>query len=427
MEAALEPGRFITDKAGGEFISGLEAVACQLELLIHAEPERATRLYEAFLAGCYEKAEEFDDSSGNLGMFVESLYCGWIKARQAAGGAPDETARWLLARMDDDPYCFTYHLESDAVKVMDKAGLAAFGQQVKARFEAEAPAADGREADHERRRWGEVLRVIYLQQRNIAAYLALCEATELTAQDCLAVATLLKARRRPDEALTWVERGVELDKKRSRGAMVGLELAELRRELLTKVGRGADALEQAWAEFREDPSTSTYAVLMRMVPRSERASWQVKAMAAAESADLDSLIELWLETREIERLVERLRRAGDAELEGLSHYLTEPAARRLAKIHPDVAAKLYRALGMRILNAKKSKYYSAALSNFANAKRCYERAGLKSAWQAVVAEVRGAHQRKVGFLADFNRLVTGKGSREEPSFLDRARSRWPPR
>jgi uncharacterized Zn finger protein len=310
---------------------------------------------------------------------------------------------------------------------MDKAGLAAFGQQVKARFEAEAPEADGREADRERRRWGEVLRVIYLQQRNLAAYLALCEATELTPRDCLAIATLLKARRRPDEALTWVERGIELDKKRSRGAMAGLELAELRRVLLTKVGRGADALEQVWAEFREDPSTFTYAALMRMVPRSERASWHVKAMAAAESADLDALIELWLETKEIERLVERLHRAGDAELEGLSHYLTEPAAKRLAKIHPDVAAKLYRALGMRILNAKKSKYYSAALANFANAKRCYERAGLKSAWQGVVAEVRGAHLRKVGFLVDFNRLVTGEGSREEPSFLDRARSRWPPR
>ncbi len=115
-----------------------------------------------------------------------------------------------------------------------KAVLAAFEQQVKARFEAEAPSAGGRGAEHERRRWGEVLRVIYLQQRNLAAYLALCEATELTPQDCLAVATLLKARRKPDEALTWVERGIELDKKRPDGTMVCLDLAKLRRELLTK-------------------------------------------------------------------------------------------------------------------------------------------------------------------------------------------------
>lgn len=44
-------------------------------------------------------------------------------------------------------------------------------------------------------------------------------------------------------------------------------------------------------------------------------------------------------------------------LEGLSHYTTEPAAKRLAKLDPAVAAKLFRALGMRILNARKSKYY----------------------------------------------------------------------
>ena len=29
-------------------------------------------LYQTFLAGCYERAEELDDSSGNFGMFVDS-------------------------------------------------------------------------------------------------------------------------------------------------------------------------------------------------------------------------------------------------------------------------------------------------------------------------------------------------------------------
>ena len=39
-------------------------------------------------------------------MFVDDLYVGWIKARQAAGADPDETAAWLLARMEDDPSGF---------------------------------------------------------------------------------------------------------------------------------------------------------------------------------------------------------------------------------------------------------------------------------------------------------------------------------
>jgi len=42
-------------------------------------------------SACYEKVEELDDSGGNFGMFVVTLYCGWIKARQAARADADET------------------------------------------------------------------------------------------------------------------------------------------------------------------------------------------------------------------------------------------------------------------------------------------------------------------------------------------------
>ena len=87
IEATLRPGQFIKYKAGWDFVSDLEK-------LERTDPARAVRLYETFLAGCYEKAEEIDDSSGNLGMFVESLYRGWMEARQAADADPDELAKF---------------------------------------------------------------------------------------------------------------------------------------------------------------------------------------------------------------------------------------------------------------------------------------------------------------------------------------------
>lgn len=89
-----------------------------------------------------------------------------------------------------------------------------------------------------------------------------------------------------------------------------------------------------------------------------------------------------------------------------------------------MAAKVYRALGMRILNARKSKYYDAALLNFEDAKRCYERSGLHREWAALVADVRRAHHRKAGFMGAFERLIAGQAPSDEPSFLARARSRW---
>lgn len=430
IEVALQPGRFIASGAGWDFVSGLDGVAGQLAKLVRVDPERAVNLHETFLAGCYEKAAELDDSSGDFGMFVVSLYCGWIKARQAARADADATARWLLERMENDPYGFASTLERDAAKVMHKDILAAFERHVRARFEmkdtgAQAPeSAHRRDPTHLRRRWGEVLRAIYVRRRDVRAYVALCEQSELSAQDCLAAATMLKAKRELNEALAWVDRGLTVGRKHPHGSIAQYDLAKLKRELLTKLGRGGEALEEAWTEFREHPSTFSYEELMRFVPKAERAAWHAKAMDAAERADLGVLIDLWLKTREIERLVRRLRTATDAEIQELSHYQTEPAARRLARPHPDVAARVYRALGMRILAAKKSKHYDAALAHFENARRCYQRSGLLREWAALVADVRGAHHRKAGFMADFERLAAGLTPSEAPSFLERARRRW---
>lgn len=50
-----------------------------------------------------------------------------------------------------------------------------------------------------------------------------------------------------------------------------------------------------------------------------------------------------------------------------------------------MAARVFRALGMRILKAKKSKYYHEALANFEDAKNCYEGARMSQEWDTVVA------------------------------------------
>ena len=120
------------------FVSGLEEIAATVDKLITTDPTRAVELYETFLAGCHAKADELDDSSGSFGQFARDVICGWIKARQASGADPDRTASTLLGWMDDDPYAFCYEIEKDAVAAFDKAGLAAFEKQIRARFEAAA-------------------------------------------------------------------------------------------------------------------------------------------------------------------------------------------------------------------------------------------------------------------------------------------------
>jgi len=430
IELALDPGGFIPDRACFSFVRDLEEIVASIAKLMQRDPARAITLYETFLAGCYEKVEELDDSSGGFGQFVADLYCGWIEARQAAGADPDDTATRLLAWMDNDPYGFCYDLEKDAAKAFGKAGVAAFEKQIRARFDAAATARSvsgeslRSNPEYARRRWGETLRTLYLVQKNVQAYVALAEETGLSAQDCHALATMLLARRKPEDALAWVERGIAIDEKTPHGSMAGHDLAKLKRELLTKLGRGGEALEAVWAAYREHPSQYTYDDLMNFVPKPERSVWHEKAIDAARGADLGDGIQLFLETKELERLAQLVGRSQDDALERVSHYTTEPAAKKLEKTHPDVAARLWRAQGMRIVSAKKSKYYDAALANFERARRCFQKAGLSAEWEKTVNQVRAEHRRKSGFMAGFEEIVAGSGPSEKPSFLERAKARW---
>ena len=424
IESALQPERFIGWNQGGAFVSGLEDLERGIAALTASSPARAAALYEAFIAACNLKAEEIDDSDGDFGTFAGSLFCGWIQARQAAGADPGATTEILLAWMKNDDYGFCNELGSDAVKVLDSAGMAAFERAVQTRFEASCRKREYKTGNYIRDQWGQTLRSIYAQQRSVEKYLDLTARTGLTQTDCETIATILQAKRKLNEALSWLERGIEMENSGSFKAGTSYKLIKMRRALLAKLGRGREALDSAWSEFQAHPIKFTYDELLRYVPKSECGSWHEKAMAASEQGNLASLIELWLGVKEIDRLVERLNRVSDHELEKLSHYATEPAAKHLAKSHPAVAAKVFRALCVRILFAAKSKYYYAALANLEEARRCYQAAGLDERWRELVTEIRRDHHRKSGFMPGFEAIVAGKRARVEPSFLDRARTQW---
>jgi len=121
--------------------------------------------------------------------------------------------------------------------------------------------------------------------------------------------------------------------------MAGHDLAKLKRELFIKLGRGNEALEAAWADFCAHPSKYAYDDLMKLVPKAERTRWHQKAIEAATGGVLRSRMERLLETRELERLADLVRQCDDSALESLSHYATQPAARKLEKTYPDIAAR----------------------------------------------------------------------------------------
>jgi len=82
-----------------------------------------------------------------------------------------------------------------------------------------------------------MLRAVYVNQKDVKAYAMLCQATELTEHDCHALAKMLVARRKPrTPSLGWS--GASRSQQGPGGSTGGENLARLKRELLTKLGRG---------------------------------------------------------------------------------------------------------------------------------------------------------------------------------------------
>jgi len=96
----------------------------------------------------------------------------------------------------------------------------------------------------------------------------------------------------------------------------------------------------------------------------------------------------------------------------------------LLKKNSLAAAKIYRALGMRILNSKGSKYYSIALEYFLKVKSIYIKNNSKEDWLSIVKYIRQNHARKYSFITDFEKLISEIYSLPHKSFEQRARMRW---
>lgn len=69
-----------------------------------------------------------------------------------------------------------------------------------------------------------MLKAIYSQQRNVAKYIELTIQTGLAQADCEAASAMFQARRELNDALTWVERGLAMEKPNAFGRGVSYKL-----------------------------------------------------------------------------------------------------------------------------------------------------------------------------------------------------------
>jgi len=431
IELVLGLGQFISYNQSWDFVHDLEDIKDKIDDLMESgEADRAVRLYEMFLSGSYEKAEEIDDSGGNLGMFFQDLFLSWIKARQKSGRVAKETVGEILSWMENDDYGFCYDIEKELAKVLNKAGFLIFRQHFQDRFKEAFGPFESKKAryifDYPATVYisARTLKDIYVVKKDVKAYLALCDKVGTTPKDCEHIASLQKTKRHYEDALTWADRGLKLEKEREWGNQSSYQLTEIRQELLNKLGRREDALESAWAEFIEYPSDIGYDRLRKYIPKEDFRHWHEKAIQEAKKTSLSGFIEICTATKEWGVLSEHIAFVEQEELEKIGHYTTEKAAKGLTRKYCEAAAKVYAALGMRIILSGKSKYYHYALEHFRNARKLYKKSGCNQMWLSLVDRVRQDHSRKYSFIGDFEEIAAGNRPEPPESFEKRAQKRW---
>lgn len=431
IETVLNLGQFISYGQSWDFVNSLERIKGQIDEVLKAgEARRAAGLYEVFLCGCYEKADEIDDSGGNLGEFAQTLVLSWVAARQKAGYPADETVNHLLRLMDNDDYGFCYDIEPAVSLVLNKEHFLLFHKHFADQLEtASKPFVDQEprfiyDYPAEVFMVVSVLKGVYTARKDLKSYLSLCEKTTTSPKDCEQLVGLCKAKKRFVDALAWVEKGLALEKRRQWGNQSSLGLGPMKQELLRKLGRSEEALDAAWSEFKNHPSMYGYEDVMKCVSKADVAQWHRKAMDVARAGPLSGCIEICTRTKEWDMLSERIAAAKHEELEDVSHYYSEGAAKGLAKHHKQAAAKVYRALGMRIVKAGKSKYYQHALAHLQKARKLYEKTGQAEQWQSIVCMIRRDHSRKSSFIGPFEVIAAG-GKQDSPASFERiVQKRW---
>lgn len=430
IERSLEPGSFISYGESWGFVNGLENTRDKIDGLVkQGDAARAVSLFETFMAGCYEKMEEIDDSDGSMGDFFEDLFCSWINARQKAKLSPEETVKQILKMVKSDDYGLCCDIEKKIAHILNKKELSIFENIISNRVE-DALSSKKPKPDQTTNKFSyhvqydaDILKNIYISRNDLNSYFTLCDKTGMTPKDCEAIAKIYMLKKEWKEALSFVNKGLTLEKEKKWHNQSSYGLSGLKRELLSKLGYKGEALLTAWTDFKKYPSEYSYKELMKYTPKKDKKQWHDKAIIEAKEKSLPEFIELCTITKEWDILAEHILNVKHQDLESIGHYKTEKSAKKLSKTHPAASAKLYRALGIRILISKKSKYYHYALDHFEKAKNLYQKSRLQEEWTSVVKTVRENHSRKYSFIGDFEELVKGHISKP-PSFLEKTQKQW---
>jgi uncharacterized Zn finger protein len=356
-----------------------------LDTVAGTHPAVAGPLYRLAIQHLIKTTEQGDDSAGVIGDALDRAVAGYAAACRAAPPDPAKLAAWIIATQVDGPGWPEMPVE-DFADALGETGLAAYRR----RLDELSASNTGFTVRHLRE---EYLKTIAGDPDALVAHYA----EELPqAYRYVQIGETLRDAGRPDDAITWLRRGVaEADRPDSR-------IDQLLAELLTATGRHAEAVDTRWKLFTARPDVDTHRHLLDAAERAgtrpeaaERATTHLRELAARGGAHADPLVAVLLAAGDV-----------DAAWAAACQHRCSPGlyftvASRRAETHPADAILAHAARVDDLIDRKTKTAYANAARLLTDLRDLHRRAGTDFA--AYLGEVTDKHRRKSTFLAELRR------------------------
>ncbi len=246
------------------------------------------------------------------------------------------------------------------------------------------------------------LRTLYQQQGSIELLLERLPLGVLDSDDVVALMSAFEEQGDCQRALDVSEAWLAVDTE-NRYRSTGRVEPE-RRRLMRKLGRGDDAISEAWQAFEAQPSADGLDELREVVAEQERPQVEERATQMLGN-DLYSLMSVVSKTAPSDALARCVAETDVDDLRKVSSWTLQDAAERLDPTWPEAAVKVYTALGWRHVDRGKSKYYDLGLDAFERAHELYVELGREDDWERLVEDVTDEHGRKRSFMPGFRKIA----------------------
>ena len=356
------------------------------------------------VSGSYE---EFDDSDGELGSFLDELALPMVEAILSADLGKSERNR--LAKELEPVINDLSDYGIDGLDVILTALEKGWYQE---------RTIDAEEADYEAEILAEAQLNVLERQNRMPEFLQLCletgqylryilkqievgdfdQAVEVAwktltkAEDALQVAKRLRDAGRLEDALRLAEKGLGLEgSKRDLGAWLGA--------VEESQGRSKQAIQAYQAAFTSLPLLEIYQTLKKLSGK----DWETLKPALMSIFEGDrfaeELVDIFLFEEEWDAAITVANRVGD-----WKYNLVEKVADGVISIRPDWVIQASQKQAQALIDKTQSKYYAIAARWLTKMKQAYLSTGRKAEWQAYLDGLKSTYSRRPALQAELKKL-----------------------